>query len=223
MTVLVVGGRGGIGAATVRILEQDGTACAALDRADGVDAADPQQVRGYFTERGFTELSAVVVLAGRAGSGGIDDTDIDQWRGLMRDNLDTAYVVTRESLPLLRAFPGDRSIVLMSSVNGRHGGNNLSGPAYATAKAAILGLARHLAVTLAADGIRVNAIAPGPVETPMLHRLSAPERAELLRAIPLGHTAEPAEIAGTVRFLLSRSAASITGAVIDVNGGMWVG
>jgi NAD(P)-dependent dehydrogenase (short-subunit alcohol dehydrogenase family) len=223
MTVLVVGGRGGIGAATVEILEQDGTACAVLDRADGVDAADPEQVRAYFTERGITELSAVVVLAGRAGSGGIDDTDIDQWRGLMRDNLDSAYVVIRESLPLLRAFPGDRSIVLLSSVNGRHGGNNLSGPAYATAKAAILGLARHLAVTLAAEGIRVNAIAPGPVETPMLHRLSAPQRAGLLRAIPLGHTAEPAEIAGTVRFLLSRSAASITGAVIDVNGGMWVG
>jgi NAD(P)-dependent dehydrogenase (short-subunit alcohol dehydrogenase family) len=57
----------------------------------------------------------------------------------------------------------------------------------------------------------------------MLHRLSTQERAGLLRAIPLGHTAEPAEIAGTVRFLLSPSAASITGAVIDVNGGMWVG
>jgi NAD(P)-dependent dehydrogenase (short-subunit alcohol dehydrogenase family) len=223
MTVLVVGGRGGIGAATVRLLERDGTDCAVLDRADGVDAADPQQVRGYLAGNGITELSAVVVLAGRAGSGGIDDTDIDQWRGLMRDNLDSAYVVIRESLPLLRAFPGDRSIVLLSSVNGRHGGNNLSGPAYATAKAAILGLTRHLAVTLAAEGIRVNAIAPGPVETPMLHRLSTQERAGLLRAIPLGHTAEPAEIAGTVRFLLSRSAASITGAVIDVNGGMWVG
>lgn len=221
MTVLVVGGRGGIGTATVRILQQDGLPCAVLDRTDGVDAADPEQVRGYLAA--VTELSAVVILAGRAGSGSIDDTDIDQWRALMRDNLDAAYVVIRECLPLLREFRGDRSIVLLSSVNGRHGGNTLSGPAYATAKAAILGLVRHLAVTLAAEGIRVNAIAPGPVETPMLHRLSAQQREGLLRSIPLGHTAEPEEIAGAVRFLLSPSARSITGAVIDVNGGMWVG
>lgn len=223
MTVLVVGGRGGVGTATVRALQRDGAAFAVLDRADGVDAADPEQVRRYFSAAGIAELAAVVVLAGRAGSGSIDDTDIDEWRGLMRDNVDAAYVVIRESLPLLRAFSGDRSIVLLSSVNGRHGGNNLSGPAYATAKAAIIGLTRHLAVTLAGEGIRVNAIAPGPVETPMLHRLSVGERAGLLRAIPLGHTAEPEEIAGTVRFLLSESARSITGAVIDVNGGMWVG
>lgn len=223
MTVLVVGGRGGIGTATVRVLEQDGIACAVLDRTDGVDAADPQQVRGYFAENRITGLSAVVVLAGRAGSGGIDETDIDQWRELMRDNLDTAYVVIRESLPLLRAFGGDRSIVLLSSVNGRHGGNVLSGPAYATAKAAIIGLARHLAVTLAAEGIRVNAIAPGPVDTRMYRRLDPEQQARLESTIPLRHVAAPDEIAGAVRFLLSPGAVSMTGAVLDMNGGLWVG
>ncbi len=223
MTVLVVGGRGGIGTATVRILEQSGTVCAVLDRADGVDAADPQQVRGYLAENRITELSAVIVLAGRAGSGGIDETDIDQWRELMRDNLDTAYVVIRESLPLLRAFGGDRSIVLLSSVNGRHGGNALSGPAYATAKAAIIGLTRHLAVTLAAEGIRVNAIAPGPVDTRMYRRLDPEQQARLESTIPLRHVAAPDEIAGAVSFLLSPSAVSMTGAVLDMNGGLWVG
>lgn len=223
MTVLVAGGRGGIGSVTVDLLERGGAACLVLDRVDGVDAADPAQVRDFLGASGVTALSAVVVLVGRAGAGGIDDTDADGWRGLMRDNLDAAYIVIRESLPLLRLAKGDKSIVLLGSVNGRHGGNVLSGPAYATAKAAILGLCRHLAITLAPEGIRVNAIAPGPVETPMLHRLSTDERAELIRSIPLGHTAEPTEIAGTVQFLLSPYARSITGAIIDANGGMWVG
>lgn len=223
MTVLVVGGRGGIGTATVRILERDGAECAVLDRADGVDAADPEQVRGYLTAAGITELSAVVVLAGRAGSGGIDETDIGQWRALMRDNLDSAYVVVRECLPLLRASHGDRSIVLLSSVNGRHGGNALSGPAYATAKAAIIGLTRHLAVALAADRIRVNAIAPGPVDTMMYRRLDPDQQARLESTIPLRRVAAPEEIAGAVRFLLSPSAVSMTGAVLDMNGGLWVG
>lgn len=223
MTVLVVGGRGGIGSATVRMLEQNGTACAILDRADGVDAADPGQVRRFLDDTGITEFSAVVVLAGRAGSGGIDATDADQWRELMRDNLDAAYIAIRESLPRLRAFDGDRSIVLLSSVNGRHGGNTLSGPAYATAKAGVIGLTRHLASTLASEGIRANAIAPGPVDTPMYRRLEPAQQVALESTIPVKHIATPEEIAGAVAFLLSPSAVSITGAVLDMNGGLWMG
>lgn len=223
MTVLVVGGRGGIGSATVQLLEKAGASCLVLDRADGVDAADPGQVRQFLEQSGVGALSAVVVLAGRAGSGGIDDTDLDEWRGLMRDNLDVAYVSVRESLPLLRSFEGDRSIVLLSSVNGRHGGNVLSGPAYAAAKAALIGLTRHLAVTLAADRIRVNAIAPGPVDTMMYRRLDRDQQAALESAIPLKRVAAPNEIAGTVQFLLSPHAVSMTGAVLDVNGGLWMG
>lgn len=223
MTVFVVGGRSGIGTATLRVLEQDGIACAVLDRADGMDAADPSAVRQFLGDAAPASLRAVVALAGRAGAGGIDQTEVDDGRDVLRANLDTAYVVVRESLPLLRACPGDRSIVLLSSVNGRSGGNTLSGPAYATAKAGLIGLSRHLATTLAAEGIRVNAIAPGPVATPMYHRLDASVRAELEATIPLRRASAPDEIAQAIRFLLSPAAASITGAVLDVNGGSWMG
>jgi NAD(P)-dependent dehydrogenase (short-subunit alcohol dehydrogenase family) len=113
--------------------------------------------------------------------------------------------------------------VLLSSVNGRSGGNTLSGPAYATAKAGLIGLARHLATTLAGEGIRVNAVAPGPVETPMYHRLDASVRAELEAKIPLRRASTPGEIAEAIRFLLSPAAASVTGTVLDINGGLWMG
>lgn len=222
MTVLVVGGRGGIGAATVALLEGGGIPCLVMDRDDGVDAADPGAVRRFLAVAEITELTGVVVLAGRAGAGGIDDTALEDWRALLRDNLDAAYVVVKETLPLLRAAEGDRSIVLISSVNGRHGGNTLSGPAYATAKAAVLGLARHLAVTLATERIRVNTIAPGPVDTAMYRRLEPEKQAALEATIPLGRVAAPDEIAGAVKYLLSPCAVSMTGAVLDINGGLWV-
>ncbi|MEO7125895.1 MAG: SDR family oxidoreductase, partial [Nakamurella sp.] len=194
-----------------------------LDISSGVDAADPASVREFLDESAPQELRGVVALAGAAGAGGIDDTDIDDWHSVLRANLDTAYVVVRESLSRLRAESGDRGIVLMSSVNGRHGGNTLSGPAYATAKAGLIGLTRHLASTLAPSGIRANAIAPGPVETAMYHRLSAAQQQALVAQIPLHRTLAPTEVAGAITFLLSDAARSITGAVLDMNGGLWMG
>ncbi len=114
-------------------------------------------------------------------------------------------------------------MVLFSSVNGRHGGNRLSGPAYAVAKAGVIGLTRHLAKDQARRRVRVNCVAPGPVATPMIDRLADDEMAALRATIPLDRITSPVEIAETVGWLCSPGAASITGAVIDVNGGMWMG
>jgi len=83
------------------------------------------------------------------------------------------------------------SVVLFSSVNGRHGGNELSGPAYAVAKAGIIGLTRHLAKHHARRRVRVNCLAPGPVTTPMLDRLTDDEMSDLRATIPLGHVTSP--------------------------------
>lgn len=221
--IVVTGGGGGIGQATVAALREAGFTPIVLDIANGVDAADPNSVRAFLDESAPQTLRGVVALAGVAGAGGIDETDIDDWHFVIRANLDTAYVVVRESLSRLRAGAGDRGIVLMSSVNGRHGGNTLSGPAYATAKAGLIGLTRHLASTLASDGIRANAVAPGPVETAMYHRLSAAQQEALIAQIPLHRTLQPTEVAGAVTFLLSDAARSITGAVLDMNGGLWMG
>lgn len=218
MAVLVVGGRGGIGRSVTGRLEADGQDVVVLDVADGWDATDPGHVEQVLGGR--DELHGLVHLAGTTGSGGIAQHDLAMWRRVMDDNLTSAFVVLQQALPLLTVCGG--AVVLCSSVNGRTGGNELSGPAYAAAKAGIIALTHHVARHHAAEGVRANAVAPGPVATPMLDRLSKTELNELLALIPLGRVTPADEIADLICFLLSERSASITGATIDVNGGMWM-
>ncbi|MFD6096568.1 SDR family NAD(P)-dependent oxidoreductase [Nocardiopsis flavescens] len=217
-TTLVVGGDGGIGRACVEEFEGAGHRIVVVDRARGHDACDPDLVRRLIADAG--PLDNVVHAAGSVGSGGIGDEGPEQWRRVLEDNLVSAMAVSQAVVPALR---DGASVVLFGSVNGRHGGNRLSGPAYAAAKAGIAGLARHLAKDLAPRGIRVNTVAPGPVRTPMVDRLTQDQTRDLLAGVPLGRMTAAREIAGTVAWLCSPSAASVTGAVIDVNGGMWMG
>jgi NAD(P)-dependent dehydrogenase (short-subunit alcohol dehydrogenase family) len=217
-TALVVGGAGGIGGACAGWFRTRGADVVVLDRALGHDAASPASVAGVLA--GVPSLDVVVHAAGSVGEGGIADFDLASWRRVLDDNLTSAAVVAHQALPLVT---DGGSVVLFSSVNGRHGGNELSGPAYAVAKAGIIGLTRHLAKHQARRWIRVNCIAPGPVATPMLDRLTSEEMSALRATIPLDHVTEPAEIAETVGWLCSPAARSITGTVVDVNGGMWMG
>lgn len=216
-TALIVGGDGGIGHACCRILDEDGYDLLVLDRARGHDASNPETVARLV---GQGPVSLLVHAAGSVGAGGIADGSVDEWRRVIDDNLVSAMVVIKAVAPLL---VDGACVVLISSVNGRHGGNTLSGPAYAAAKAGVIGLTRNIAKEFAKRGIRVNALAPGPVVTPMLDRLSSSEIDELQAAIPLGRFTSADEIAQTVRWLTSPGAQSITGAVIDINGGMWMG
>lgn len=217
MAVLVVGGRGGIGRAVVDRLTVDGNEVVVLDAVDGHDAADPDAVEEFLTEH--RTLTGLVHLAGVTGAGSLQDHDLDMWHRVLDANLTSAFVVLQQVVPRLEPGSG---IVLCSSVNGRTGGNELSGPAYAAAKAGIIALTRHVATHQAHRGIRANAIAPGPVATPMVERLTEAELRDLLATIPLGRVTPPAEIADLVAFLLSDRAASITGATMDVNGGAWM-
>lgn len=215
--VLLVGSSGGIGKACAAWFESHGDALFMLDRENGQDAANLDDYKKVLADA--THLDVVINAAGSVGVGGIEDCTVAEWRRVLDDNLTSAFVACQAAFPLLRR---DSCIVLFSSVNGRHGGNRLSGPAYASAKAAIIGLTKHLAKDLASRGVRVNAIAPGPVATPMVDRLSNEEIEKLRATMPLGNIVTASEIAGTVGWLCSPDAKSITGMVVDINGGMWM-
>jgi 3-oxoacyl-[acyl-carrier protein] reductase len=216
--VLIVGSSGGIGLACTEWFEAQGKTAIKFDRTSGQDATNPDDFKRALA--GVSDLEAVVHAAGSVGVGGIEDCTVAEWRRVLDDNLTSAFVVCQVALPLMQK---GGSIVLFSSVNGRHGGNRLSGPAYASAKAAIIGLTRHLAKDVAARGIRVNALAPGPVATPMLARLTDGEIEALRLTMPLGEITPASEVAGTVGWLCSPAARSITGTVVDINGGLWMG
>jgi 3-oxoacyl-[acyl-carrier protein] reductase len=216
MATLVVGGMGGIGRAICDRLASEGREIVVLDRAQGIDACDLAAVSAFLETQ--SPIDTLVFVAGSVGAGGIEDHTTEQWRSVLDDNLTAAFVTVKATLSTIRAQRG--SIVLMSSVMARTGGNRLSGPAYASAKAGIIGLTRHLARDLAADGVRVNAVAPGPVDTPMVHRLDKQALQNLLDTVPLHRVAHPNEIASAIAYLLSADAASVTGVVLDINGGM---
>lgn len=217
MSLLVTGGASGIGAAVVAAARARGETVHVLDVATGVDAADPVAV-GEFLDAVGTTPDRVAHLAGVVSAGGIEDTTLAEWERTLRHNLTSAFVVSQAVLPRMVAAGGG-SLVLMSSLNARDGGTRLSGVSYAAAKAGVLGLMRHLAVDYAPRGVRVNAVAPGPVATPMHDRLTAEQQAVLRRKMPLGRVAAAGEIADIVLFLLSESCATVTGATFDVNGG----
>jgi 3-oxoacyl-[acyl-carrier protein] reductase len=220
MSALVVGGDGAIGSAVVKKLQSRGRSVVSLDRASGVDAADPDAVRHFVASLAAPPVN-VVHVAGTVGHGGLLSTDLDEWQGTLSDNLTSSYVVCREVVPQLVAGGGG-SIVLMSSVNGRHGGNALSGPAYAAAKAGVIALGRNIAKEFGPQGVRVNIVAPGPVASAMTERLAPEVLDELVATVPAGRLATPEEIASTIVHLLEE-ATYVNGAVVDINGGMWMG
>lgn len=231
---LVTGAAGGIGRATVDALMRCGFAVAAVDlaladlpcafdapfEAISADVTDESAVAGAVERcvRRFGGLDCVVHLAGAVGRGPLVEVSAADWRRLLDVNLTSAFLVAKAAYAHLRDRRG--TLVLVSSTNGLNGGSALSGPAYAVAKAGVINLVRYLAKEWGTEGIRVNAIAPGPVETPMLDRLPEATRDALRQSIPLGRIAEASDVAGVVSFLCSPQAAYLTGTVLNVSGGL---
>lgn len=240
--VVVSGGGSGIGRACCLALASVGRPVAAWDvDADGaattasacadlgvaaigvtVDVTDSAAVGAAVS----TTATALGSIGGLVHAAGIvrpaleDVVDLDTWDLVLGVNLRAEAVLVSALLPSLRAAGRGSAIVGISSIEGLIGHGFI--PSYVASKHALIGLTRSLAHRLGPDGIRVNAVCPGYVDTPMLAPTiaTAEVRASFEHKIPAGRLAEPDDIARVVRFLLSEESAYVNGAAIVVDGGV---
>ncbi|GAA3952162.1 3-oxoacyl-ACP reductase FabG [Actinomadura viridis] len=242
---LVTGASGGIGAATARLLarrgvdvwityagDQEGArrtaaSCAAHGVRTAVSRLDLRSTEDIarLAARVRAEWGELHILVNNAGTcpyTAWPDIGPDEWDAVMDTNARGAFFLTKEAIALLRAARGDRAIVNVASLAGQVGGISTS-VHYAASKAAVLAMTRSFARLLAAEGIRVNAVAPGPIRTPMTGGLDPGARDGLAAAVPLGRLGLPGEVAHAVCLLASPDAAFTTGATYDVNGGLRTG
>lgn len=224
---LVTGAAGGIGRAVAALLRDAGAQVVGFDQVPAPgnvsvvgNAAKERDVEIAVARAlvDFGRLDFVVHAVGVTGGGPIAQQSTRQWKELIDINLTSAFLLSRAVQAELGQSQG--SLVLISSTNGRNGGSETSGAPYAVAKAGILNLTRYLAKEWAAQRIRVNCLLPGPVATPMLDRLSPDETSRLQQSIPLGRYASAEEVAAAACFLCSHHAASITGACMNISGGL---
>jgi len=228
--VFVTGAAGGIAramierlrAAKLRVYATDralaAVPCGAADfRMAPLDVTDEAAVGAAVADcvAQFGRIDHAVHLAGEAGAGPIEAVSRDEWQRLLDVNLTSAFLLAKAVHGALRESQG--SLTLISSTNGLHGGGALSGPAYAVAKAGIVNLVRYLAKEWAGERVRVNAVAPGPVDTAMMARFPPAERERIVAAVPLGRLGEPPEVAAAIAYLLD--ARWVTGTVLNVSGG----
>jgi NAD(P)-dependent dehydrogenase (short-subunit alcohol dehydrogenase family) len=239
---VVTGGGNGIGAAACRAFAVQGARVAVLDR----DAVAAESVAGGIADRGGNATAHAVDVADRAAfhvaatkiaeaAGGIDvlvngagatvrrlirDMRPEDWDGVIAVNLTGAFNGIQAVLPHMRRRGG--AIINVASIAGQR--ISFGGTAnYSASKAGLLGLTRHAAYELAPDGIRVNAVCPGPTATAFGGAIPSEEtKAVRAQKIPLGRMCEPEDIADPILFLAGPAARMITGVALTVDGGVLV-
>ena len=243
---LVTGAASGIGQATAALLAERGAAVACLDvNADGLaETAAAIGERALPLRCDVTDLAAVEAAVSQAAAelGGLDAVanvagvgdftgDVaeiapEEWGRVLAINLTGPFHVSRAAIPHLRAAGGG-AIVNVSSQFGLVG--CLASPAYCASKAGLIGLTRAMAIDHTEEGIRVNCVCPGPVDTPMLAwtdatpELTARERGRTQGRNLSGRSGRPEEIAATIAFLLSDDVGFMSGSIVAVDGAWTAG
>jgi NAD(P)-dependent dehydrogenase (short-subunit alcohol dehydrogenase family) len=237
--------RRGIGLATAHLFAEHGASVAILDidgqaageAAAGLPAGEGQRHIGLpcdVTDRAACEGAAASAIAAFGqvdiliNNAGVTqpvklmEIDAASWDRVLDVNLRGVLHLSQGFIPHFRARKAG-AIACMSSVSAQRGGGIFGGPHYSAAKAGVLGLAKAMARELGPDGIRVNCVTPGLIQTDITgDKLSEAMRAEIVKGIPLGRLGAARDVAGIYLFLASDLSAYVTGAVIDVNGGMLI-
>ncbi len=237
--VLVTGGARGIGkeiilkvlseGATVHYCDlEEGPFKGEMDNAAGNGASvsfhptnitDENQVKNLIKDiTSVGSLDVVVNNAGITKDGMVFRMPLDQWESVLKVNLTGSFLVSREASAFMALKQKSGSIINMASVVGQMG--NAGQTNYSASKAGLIGFTKSLAKETAKRNVRVNAVAPGFIETAMTAKLPDEVRAEYIKAIPLGRMGLPEDIAKTVLYLASDLSSYITGQVIRVDGGL---
>jgi NAD(P)-dependent dehydrogenase (short-subunit alcohol dehydrogenase family) len=233
---VITGAASGIGAESARLFDEQGATVVGVDLAADsagalaieADVTDEDQVRGVY-ERVREEFGRVDVLFNNAGINPNEDktvteTDIDAWQRVQDVNTKSVFLCCKHGIPhLLANDPPNRGSVINTASFVAVLGAAVSQISYTASKGAVLAMSREMGVEFAAQGVRVNALCPGPVSTPLLQELFAkdPERAaKRLVHIPMGRFGEPAEIANAALFLASDESSFVTASTFLADGGI---
>ncbi|HYG96121.1 MAG TPA: glucose 1-dehydrogenase [Solirubrobacterales bacterium] len=230
---VVTGTASGIGAESARLFAAEGGRVVGIDlstQAEGdltieADVSDEGQVAAAFRRIG-EEMGRIDVLMNNAGINPVDDgsvleTSLEAWQRVQDVNLRSVFLCCKHGIPHLLEAGGGSVINVASFVATM--GAAVSQASYTASKGAVLSLSRELGVEFADRGVRVNALCPGPVNTPLLKELFAkdPERAaKRLVHIPMGRFGEPEEIAKAALFLASDDSSFVTASTFLVDGGL---
>ena len=230
---VVTGARGGIGAATVELFRREGARVVGADLAEGapgdlslrVDVSDEQQVSGMYA-RARSEFGRIDVLFNNAGISPTDDgsvlaTTLEVWEHVHDANLRSVFLCCKHGIPHLLDAGGGSVINTASFVAVM--GAATSQISYTASKGGVLAMSRELGVEFARRGVRVNALCPGPVDTPLLQELFASDSERANRRlvhVPMGRFARAEEIAYGALFLASEESSFVTASTFLVAGGL---